>query len=390
MSLMSDKMTALNPKMLIWAREASGTTLIEAEKKFGKDRLSEWENGSDFPTYPQLKTIGEFYRKPIAVFFFPQPPAFKNLPLSCRTLPEDIYSKFNRSIVKLMDKARAMQINLYELNTSKNPAANVLTKMSFDSTDIFDVAFHMRKLFGTDLDFQKSIRKKEIAFEYWRDCFYNLGVYVFKDAFKECSISGFCIYDKEFPLIYINNSFSASRQIFTLFHEAYHLVRKTSGVDLFNDTELLHYNFSSIDIEIACNRFAGAFLVPNYDFDKVTLRTLPTDYNVVKLATLYGVSSEVILRKFLDNNKITPDYYEEKREEFTKEYLRFEKEKKRKDDNGGDYYNTQAIYKGKQYTELAFKKYYTRQIDIVQLAKYMDMKIPSVKGLAYRKGWGAL
>jgi len=387
---MADKMTAVNPKLLIWAREASGTTLAEAEEKFGKEKLAKWESGSDFPTYPQLKVIGEFYRKPIAVFFFPQPPALKHLPSSCRTLPEDIYSQFSRSMVKLMDKARAMQINLYELNASKNPASNVLTKMSFNSTDIFYIASQLRKLFDVDLDFQKRIRKKEDAFEYWRECFYSFGVYVFKDAFKDSSISGFCIYDSEFPLIYINNSFSASRQIFTLFHEAYHLISKTSGVDFFNDTELLHYNFTSKEIEIACNRFAGAFLVPNEDFKKLTHNISPTDENVEKLASLYCVSREVIMRKFLDNDRITPEYYEEKREEFTQEYFRFEKDRRGKDNGGGDYYNTQASYKGKQYMELVFKKYYTKQIDIVQLAKYMDMKIPSVKGLASRKGWGVL
>lgn len=387
---MADKMTAVNPQVLVWAREASGTTLAEAEEKFGKDRLAKWEKGSDFPTYPQLRTIGEFYRKPIAVFFFPQPPALKNLPSSCRTLPEDIYSQFSRGIVKLMDKARAMQINLYELNANKNPAATVLTKVPFDSMDVFEVAHQLRKIFGADLSFQKSIRKKEDAFEYWRDCFYSMGIYVFKDAFKDGSISGFCLYDAEFPLIYINNSLSASRQIFTLFHEAYHLISKTSGVDLFNDAELLHYNFTSKGIEIACNRFAGAFLVPNDDFQKVTLRIAPTDENVVKIASLYGVSSEVILRKFLESGRISPEYYEEKREEFTREYFRIEKEKKGKDAGGGDYYNTQASYKGKQYMELAFKQYYTKKIDIVQLAKYMDMKIPSVRGLASRKGWGAL
>ena len=53
---MADKMTAMNPKLLIWAREASGTTLAEAEEKFGKDRLTKWESGSDFPTYPACLT----------------------------------------------------------------------------------------------------------------------------------------------------------------------------------------------------------------------------------------------------------------------------------------------------------------------------------------------
>jgi len=387
---MTERMTALNPKLLIWAREASGTTLAEAERKFGKDILAKWESGVDYPTYPQLKAIGEFYRKPIGVFFFPQPPELGSLPSSCRTLPENIYSQFSRSMIKMMDKARVMQINLYELNANKNPAVNILTKIPFNTKDIVSVSAHLRYLFGLTLEFQKSIKRKEDAFEYWRECFYNFGVYIFKDAFKDSSISGFCLYDSEFPLIYINNSLSVSRQIFTLFHEAYHIISKTSGVDLFNDTELLHYNFTSKEIEIACNQFAGVFLVPNDDFEKITLRMPPSDINITKLASLYCVSNEVILRKFLANKRITQEYYEKKREEYIKEYLRINKVKKDNNKGGGDYYNTQASYKGKQYMELAFRKYYAKQIDIVQLAKYMDMKIPSVKGLASRKGWEAL
>lgn len=303
--IMADKMTAINPEVLVWAREISGVTLAKAEEKFGKDRLSQWENGTDFPTYSQLRMISDLYRKPIAVFFFPQPPRLKTIPSSFRTLPEDMHSQFSSSIVKIMDKARSMQLNLYELNGNINPADIILTKISFKSRNIFEIASELRALFGADLNYQKSIRKKEDAFEYWRDCFYRVGIYVFKDDFKNINISGFCIYDSEFPIIYINNSLPASRQIFTLFHEAYHLINGTSGVDLLNDAELLHRNFIMKDIEIDCNRFASAFLVPNDDFQKVSLEMEPTDENVAKLASLYCVSNEVILRKFLDNNRIS-------------------------------------------------------------------------------------
>jgi len=386
---MSDKMTAINPQILVWAREASGTSITEAEEHFGKEKLAKWEQGLDFPTYAQLKLLGEYYRKPIAVFFFPNPPVLKSIPASCRTLPENIYSKFDRGIVKLMDRARVMQLYLYELNADQNPAPFLLTKLGLDTVSVSVAASQLRQFLGADLDIQKSIKKKEDAFEYWRDCFYTLGIYVFKDAFKDNTLSGFCLYNDEFPIIYINNSCSLSRQIFTLFHEVYHLINKTSGVDLINDSELLHQNFSDKDIEISCNRFAGEFLVPTDDFLKITHKMKPTDENVSKLATLYCVSNEVILRKFLDNKKISVEFYEAKSEEFAQDYFRY-KEKKKEKSGGGDYYNTQAIYKGRQYLQLVFSRYYSKQIDILQLARYMNMKIPNVKGLASRKGWGAL
>jgi Zn-dependent peptidase ImmA (M78 family) len=56
-------------------------------------------------------------------------------------------------------------------------------------------------------------------------------VSVFKDAFRVDDYSGFCLYDDEFPLIYVNNSTSKTRQIFTLFHELAHLISHTSGID---------------------------------------------------------------------------------------------------------------------------------------------------------------
>src|SRR3546814_17029352 len=49
-------------------------------------------------------------------------------------------------------------------------------------------------------------------------------------AFRTDDFSGFCLYDEEFPIIYVNNSSAKTRQIFTYFHELAHLVFHTSGI----------------------------------------------------------------------------------------------------------------------------------------------------------------
>lgn len=387
---MSEKMTSINPQILVWCRNASGISLEEASNKFGEEKISSWESGADFPTYNQLQQLCDFYRKPIAVCFFPEPPAYKSLPASFRTIPTIIQgSLLNHNIVKFIDEARVMQLNLYELNENNNIAYSFFASHNF-STVLPKMAKELRQFLNVSLSQQKRIKKSSEHFEFWREKFSELGIYVFKNALGDNNISGFCLYDEVFPVIYINNSLSFTRQIFTLFHELCHIIFKTSGIDVLNDCTY-HNSLAATDLEIerACNAFAGAFLVPDDDFAKQTRGKTPTEKCVSDLATLYGVSREVILRKFLDAHCITPDEYVERSAQYTQDYFRTQ-QKSSNNETRGNYYNTQASYKGTQYTELVFNRYYANRITLTQAAQYMNMKIPSIKTFAEKKGWGSL
>jgi Zn-dependent peptidase ImmA (M78 family) len=62
-------------------------------------------------------------------------------------------------------------------------------------------------------------------------------------------------------------------------------------------------------IEIACNRFAGEFLVPDFDFLQRADGLACTDDEIEDLARLYSVSREFMLRKLLDAGHVDqPDY----------------------------------------------------------------------------------
>lgn len=388
---MSEKMTSINPKILIWCRETSGVTQEEASLKFGSDKIRNWENGEDFPTYNQLQQLCDFYRKPVAICFFPEPPIYKNLSSSFRTIPSVIEKNIlSRNIINLLDNARVMQLNLYELNYAVNVRYDLFSSINFD-TDIKLLSHQLRRVFGAELSEQKRIKKSSDHFEYWREKFADIGIYVFKDAFGNDDISGFCLYDDIFPVIYINNSLSFTRQTFTLFHELCHIIRKTSGIDMINDKFYHAYlDNSDLAIEKTCNAFAGIFLVPDDDFNILIAHKKPTEEFVHTLALTYGVSREVILRKFLNAQLITLDEYTERSANYTADYYRFQNTSKDNRENKGNYYNKIASYKGKQYTELVFKEYYSSQITLAQAAQYMDMKIPSIKKFAEQRGWGSL
>ncbi len=138
----------------------------------------------------------------------------------------------------LLRQAKAMQINLNELNDGTNPFKKQITNdLKFSiGTPVSKIAQEVRSYLNIPLEQQASWSKSGKALESWRKILTNHGIYVFKDAFKAENFSGFCLYDKNFPIIYINNSTSRTRQIFTMFHELGHLLFGTSGIDTDKDS----------------------------------------------------------------------------------------------------------------------------------------------------------
>jgi Zn-dependent peptidase ImmA (M78 family) len=216
----------------------------------------------------------------------------------------------------------------------------------------------------------------------------NIGVYVFKQNFQDNQISGLCLFDDIFPIICVNNYFAFSRQIFTLFHEIYHLIHATSGVDFFDDT--LVSEISTNQIEARCNEFAGTFLIPDDDFLSTIGGCQIDDDNVRRWAGKYAVSREVVFRKLLKNGLIDSRFYGDKKAELEKEYIRINDKSSDpgKHGGGGSFYNTHISYIGKNYVEQAYSQFYSNKITLSQLAEYVDMKIPNVQRLASMHGWG--
>ena len=259
-----------------------------------------WENGEDQPTYAQLEKLAyDIYKLPLAVFFFPEHPDISNIQRSFRTIPDSEYNMLPTQIIKLFRKGETYKENLRELYDHKNyQYERNIEELVKNKNNYKMLQIKLRELLGISLEEQKEIRNSKIAFEKWRDAVEKLGIYVFKDAFKEDAFSGFCLYDDEFPIIYINNTMPINRQIFTLFHEIYHIIFKTSGIDNRNEESYINsLSGENQEIEIKCNMFAGDFLVPVDDFDSEIKDKNITEKTIVELADLYCVSREVILRK---------------------------------------------------------------------------------------------
>lgn len=388
----------VNPAILLWARETAGLSIEEVVRKLNRksiaaETVAAWEGGEGFPTYIQLETLAyKIYKRPLALFFFPEPPLEETPKQAFRTLPEQEIQRMSPRLRYLLRQAKSMQLNLDELYEGINPAQKQIVrdlKFAPDVT-ISKMVTTVRKYLNVELNVQVQWKSAEEAFHAWRKAFEDCGVFVFKEAFKDDAFSGFCFYDDRFPLIYVNNSKPDTRQVFTLFHELSHLLLGTGGVDTPIEDYIEFLQGDNKRIEVLCNSFAGAFLVPDDDFNHQLTNLSIDDMTIMvaqsatikDLADRYSVSREVILRKLYDRNLVTQQFYEQTVEQWRKEA-------KHRTGKGGDYYRTKGVYLGERYIELVFSRLYQNRISIEQLSDYLGVKaksVPGMEALLFHKG----
>lgn len=366
---MASEQLEITPSVLMWAIERSGYTTDQLAGSFLK--IEQWVSGDTAPTYAQLESLAEKLKVPIAVFFFPEPPDVPPIQQSFRTLPADQFADLPPQMRHLLRKGKALQLSLSELNSDSTENRNsIIRDLKFSSdTSVLEMTKAVREYLGISIEQQMAWPNADEAFAEWRSRFINAGVYVFKDAFRIEGYSGFCLYDDREPIIYVNNSNSPTRQIFTLFHELAHLMFRTSGID-WNDSPLISGSAEGRAIEVACNRFASQFLLPDEVVKEHTSTVHVDEQLAAVLAGRFNISREVVYRRFLDLGLIDEQSYRQAAELWSRQA--------KKTGSGGNYYNNQLVYLGIPYTSKVFHQYYRNKITEAQVADYLNIKPKSV------------
>ena len=323
------------------------------------------------PTYPQLERLAhDIYKRPVAVFFFPNVPDEDSPKTEFRTLPDTIVAALPPEIIKLYRKAKLFQFNLEELFDGEPAVGGTFldTLALNGSSPMASIATAARKMLGVSVEEQFSWKSTETAFKKWREALATRGVFVFKDAFKNEQFSGFCLYDQKYPVVFVNNSMPDSRQVFTLFHELAHLLYHSGGVDFRSARTARSFQGYYRNIEVNCNRFASEFLIPRDALDAFELEISEAQFS--RLATHFSVSREVVLRIYLDRGLIDDEYYEKMAAKWANQAIK----KREESPGGGNYYYTQKAYLGDRYINLVYGKYYQSRITADTVAEYLNVK----------------
>lgn len=376
---MSERASATNPRVLRWARERAGLSIDEVAAKLKKPpaAVAAWESGEEAPTFRQLEHLADtLYKRPVALFFFPDPPTEADPKAEFRTLPNSEFEGLESDTRFAVREALSFRESIRDLTEGRNPAERqILLDIQADVKRPIDAtADAVRSYLNVPLSRQFSWANAADAFKNWRRAVEAVGIFIFKRSFKQRGISGFCLYDRSFPIIVINNSTAHSRQTFTLAHELGHLLFEVGGITKDDIRYFERLSGSDREIEIASSHFASEFLVPEASFPWHEFQGVQIDPAVARFADKYRVSREVILRRLLDRGLVNRSTYEARVASWNKEYY----EARTLQAAGGDYYATRAAYLGETFLRLAFGQYHAGRLSLQDLADHLRMKARNI------------
>ena len=366
----------ITPEVLKWARERRIKLEIDyAAKKLKADpeRLEAWENGTEQPTFAQLKKIAKLYKTHISIFYLPEPPTDFQPLTDYRVLPEQIaideeqIYRLNANIVEVYER-REMLIELYEL--LEQPTPEIMLNVE-GSTDQKRAAEKITEFLAFNRAQLQQANDPYAALKFWKQTVEAKGVLVCQTSVNTHlsveleTVRGFCIAQKPFPVIVVNPKDSPYGRIFTLIHELVHIAL---GESVIQNTDFEEENTPNLDpIEVFCNQVAADVLVPENELlETVNLEMLEED--LPRISKFFHVSPEVIMRRLLTLRKISRrNYYM-----YRNRQLAMYRNAPARTGGAAPYHNRLLNTSGEYFARTAFTAYYEQKITRAELASVLS------------------
>jgi len=317
----------IRPELLIWARRTTGFEIVQVAKKLQipPERLEEWERDAGRPTMVQLRKLAKVYKRPLGVFYLPEPPPDVRPLHDFRRLPgkvAGVQSPELRFEIRRAHSRRELVLDLSQ-GVGGPPPTFALSATLADNPETLGTA--IRIALGIRYEDQIISGGPHETLNAWRSALENAGVLVFQaTTVAVTEIRGFSIGEAPLPAVVVNIKDSPRGRTFTMLHELAHLVLHKGGLcDTLEDGERHPEDKRA---EIFCNHVAGATLVPKQHLlaeELVRGKPRPAEWpddDVERLAKRYGVSREVVLRRLLTFDCITHGFYDRKIRRYHEEY----------------------------------------------------------------------
>jgi len=310
---------SIAPDVFRWLCGTSGWLAKDIAKRIEvpEEDVRNWYEGKTKPVLPLTKVekLSEAFKRPLAAFLLSKPPEeIKTLP-DFRKLP-GTHGDFSKETHLAIRKSRRLQKVRSELmeNLGSDVRNKIKNRTIQDNPEV--VANDERVDLPVDFAHISTSTPTKL-FQIWRDWFEQKNITVLQLKMPVEDARGFSLTDIEPFVIVVNESDSPSAKIFTLFHEYGHILLNESAVCNRDSDETDDKKIKMI--EYWCNRFAGAFLVPE-DFLKnefgIEKLRQTTHYSRIaaSIANRLKISKESALMRLLTLDYISPSEFRAERD----------------------------------------------------------------------------
>lgn len=369
------------PSLIRWTRSTAGLDVAAAAKKLKMtaSAVEAWESGEKRPSLAQLRKMAVLYKRPLAVFYLPEPPQaftplrdFRTVDGRGRTLETPRLALETRRAYQRREAA----LDLAQV-IGEEPAKFKLSASVTD--DPLVLARSLRALLGVTLDGQFAWADQYVALNAWKGAAEQAGVLVFQTENLPISEArGFSVALFPLPVVVLNSKESPKGRIFTLMHELAHIALRASGVcDLHDDNQSKR---EPDRVEVFCNRVAGATLVPGESLEATLVALELSDErewletSLRKLADRYSISTDAALRSLVQAGRYSAALYGNRHAAFTKAW------DARKSKSGPVPYFRRALgWSGRRFARMAITAYDDQRISSADLTEFLRVKIKQVE-----------
>lgn len=382
------------PAVLVWARTTAGLRTDEVGKKLGVGAaaIEAWEFGvfddPSFPrlTYARLRHLAALYHRPITVMLLDDPPQGFVVPNDYRRVAgSDDAAPTSALLFELrrLSELRADMIHLANLSDEIPIALGIRADVNEDPERIGE---RIRAWLGVSID--EHLLWKSDAIRHWANRLEGKGVLVAQlQQVSVAEVRGCSITDEPFPVVAVNAQDAAGGRLFTLMHEVVHIALRLGGLCDLHEGDL-QTGLDRDKVERFCNAAAAATLMPAASILGVLGPNHPKpgywgELDLQFLARMHGTSQEAALLRLVSLNLATREEYERRRQSYL--LLRRSQLEAMKDSLNRPIIpvaERRLRAFGRRFVETALGAYQREDIDGVELADLLDMKLDHVPSMA--------
>lgn len=389
------------PALITWARETAGFSIAEASKRLDIDpvKIAEWEaaDSDASPSIPQLRKLAALFKRPLAVFYLPEPPTKFEVMRDLRRLPGTGLRHFSPALqmeIRAAAERRELALDLAADLDEELPKFSLTAEITDDPEA---VGARIRDALGVTDELQVHWRDADgrTGFNAWRSRIEATGTFVFQTAaLSSEEASGFAIFADVSPVISINRKDALTRRTFSLLHELAHLMIRVSGVSNLETDERRPPEDQRI--EVFCNHVAAAALMPKNSLlaqpgvaEQGAASEAWTDAQVSDLARRFNVSREAVLRRLLVFGRTTQAFYARKRGQYIAE---FQAQQQRQREQAKDIKRnipTETVsHFGKPLVRMLLNNYRQDRMTLSAISGYLGLKVKHIPKLSKAAGLG--